>query len=1115
MSQGKLWLRISRRRNTVQNQAYRHDSAEVLEQTFLRDVDDLKPIDKHRCRKYLAAQNLFYGSNLSCNTCCLYMAMGKLKWLATGAICLAGVAMSFAVWSSNDSALLGLSWPWGKSFPAPAAANLILLLLVGVMLACFAPAMRESAGRPVLPLRARTIIFYTWLLLNLYWFVEGIRYRDFQKKPKWLKHRSAQPLSESTAHLLRLSYGVGMAACWPLLANLFVVLLPVDRTLLLLSCLGVGHEDGVLSHALCGTAVWCWATAHALLTQGPMLAAGLWRVIMLPPRDGSEGKGISNFMGLMAWLLLCGLGASSLAPVRRAAFNTFLRLHLLLAPAILLMACLHDSKVFWYGMLGAVLYGADLVQRIVLRRRAAVATATVYPLALQPLSPSLSAGRKAAVATAVNAVAAAAARSALEDLGAAAAAAIDSPQSAVATAAATAAAAAAARSLTGCDDGGGEEGGGSSSSGGGGVSFVVLRVPTGGPPGCCAGQHIYLKVPSVSRWEWHPYSVAAHDDSGFAVVVKAGGDWERRLCGELRRRAAKQQEQQGRGRRGMRPEGAAAAAGSGHSAHIEVQYEGLYGTPDLQAAAAAADRVLLFAGGAGITPIASVLQSLLLQTQMHTPQGPHPHRDPPSHRGVTTRQPQQQQQQLLPPAGGRRVGVAAASADHDSKHGNRFNGYANGHTADVAAGTTPGFHGLHLDAVKSGFGEQVPTAVAVIPAVSSSPLTTDAAAATAGAAVSCVAASAMAAAVRRGARVHLVWSVTQQSDAQPLLPLLRAASAAGWSADLHCTRQLPPAPLAAFVCSDGGTAVPLLQPPLTAAANGTATATADQPPLPPAEATAAAAPVNRFPKPPLSNRVQVSAGKGAVEAATEATAPPPWHLNGAACWAVAAFAAVLGGLGRALGGGVMGTQHCDVAADTATLAAVSAASAAAGGGGSGASTSTVSAAVKAWVASVRQAFTAVASLGSSSGGDGSTLGMDEALETSGSGPLRRLVSSLIHLTRDGCPATLDPSSQHYMHAHAQQLGDLHGSGVAKAAGVVSLRVCRVYGMPDPELCVKCDPFKTRSPLEQMWPCCSAPVCYYGTRLAPLLGWVLGVALGALMACLVWRLWRQRRAVKLG
>ncbi len=34
----------------------------------------------------------------------------------------------------------------------------------------------------------------------------------------------------------------------------------------------------------------------------------------------------------------------------------------------------------------------------------------------------------------------------------------------------------------------------------------------------------------MSRWEWHPYSVAAHDDRSFAVVVKAGGDWERRLC---------------------------------------------------------------------------------------------------------------------------------------------------------------------------------------------------------------------------------------------------------------------------------------------------------------------------------------------------------------------------------------------------------------------------------------------------------------------------------------------------------------------------------------------------------------------------------------------------------
>jgi hypothetical protein len=92
-----------------------------------------------------------------------------------------------------------------------------------------------------------------------------IRERDFSK-PSWLKQTRvpsrAQHFSQTVLRLLRLLYGVGMACAWPLLANLFVVLLPVDRTLFLLACLGAGHEEGVLAHALCGTAVWVWATAH-------------------------------------------------------------------------------------------------------------------------------------------------------------------------------------------------------------------------------------------------------------------------------------------------------------------------------------------------------------------------------------------------------------------------------------------------------------------------------------------------------------------------------------------------------------------------------------------------------------------------------------------------------------------------------------------------------------------------------------------------------------------------------------------------------------------------------------------------------------------------------------
>ncbi|PNH08218.1 hypothetical protein TSOC_005222 [Tetrabaena socialis] len=683
-----------------------------------------------------------------------------------------------------------LAWrppPW---LP-PHVANASLLALAGLV---YTLVSRGSNVRPPLPLRARAVVFYCWLLLNAVWFVAGIRERDFSKKPRWLKQSllpsAAQHFSEPTHRALRLSYGIGMAACQPLLANLFLVLLPVDRTLFLLSCLGAGHEDGVLAHALCGSAVWAWATLHALLTQAPMLAAGLWSVIALPPMDGTDTKGLKNFMGLLAWLLLCGLGASSLAPIRRRLFNAFQFLHIYLFGAVLLLGCLHDGKVFWYGMLGMLLYGADLVQRWALRRRAT--------------------------------------------------------------------------------------------------------------------------VPRVSAWEWHPYSVAAHDDSSFALVVKAGGDWERRL----RRLVAVE----------------AAAAGGGCSAQLEVVYEGLYGTPDLQAAAGAADRVLLFAGGAGITPIASVLQSLLLRQQQQQ-------------QGCQQQQQQSQQQPRV------------ANGSCVVQNGGCPWTYGAPLYGSAPATAQPAHPPEHCSGTQEGQAQ-------------GARLERD------GEAAAPRSQGAMLGACQR-ARVRL-------SDAQAMLPLLNAAAASGCGVDLYCTR--PHEPQACV------------------------------------------------------------------------------HLAGAACWAVAAAAAAVGAAGRAIGGALVLTYHCPVVAASLLEAA------GAGGGGD-----VVALARAAFLLPARQAAVA----------GGTHHGWLGGLLAGGGGG------------SGSCPTALAPDA---------------GGGGRGEGKAVEVRVCRVRGWPGaPELCVKCDPIKQLPPEQQAWPCCSARVCFFGAHLAPLLGWLLGAAAGAWLACLAWRLvWRLRQ-----
>ncbi|KAG2485733.1 hypothetical protein HYH03_015542 [Edaphochlamys debaryana] len=660
-----------------------------------------------------------------------------------------------------------------------------------------------------------------------------------------------------------------MASAWPLLGNLAVLLLPMDRALMIMSSLGAGHEDGVLAHALCGTAVWVWAAMHAILVQSAMLAAGLWSIIVLPPADGSESKSLTNFMGLLAFMCVCVLGVSSLARLRRRAFNVFQWLHITLAPLVLAFACLHDHKVFRFALLGAVLYGSDVAARLVLRRRRATATATVYPC----ISPG-----HAGVA--------------LSD---------------------------------------------SCSS-----RHVVLRIHTGAPPGCFPGQHVWIKVPSVSGWEWHPYSVAAYDGSSFALVIKATGDWERRLCKAVEQASA------------------LTAAGGGELAGVplDVCYEGLYGTSDLQAAVASSDHIQLFAGGSGITPLASIIEAMLL------------------------------------------ISPAPADATPPSKRPSAA-GAANGHGPLSAPAVAP---------APVGAAQEMPA--------------------------------------HMGPRVQLIWAVTQETDTKPLMPLLSAAAARGWQIDIHCTRQQP------------GEHPHSLQ--LTHTSHASQVYSADHHTHAHSHSHAHGRPAHAA----LHVTARSGAPVGSAEAAPAKPPCPPWRLHGGAGWAVAALAAGVGAVGCALGTLASSTHTCTVSASAKTSS----------GDKEG---------VVGWTRSVRAAFTAHAA--------GAARTAAAAEEESGAGGWRRLAGAVLRGLGGGevssCPQELR----------------------VRGSPSVALRVCRAWGREDPILCVKCDPFKARSPLEAAWTCCPARECYYGPQLAPLIGWVLGAMLGAFLACYIWRAWSRRAA----
>lgn len=124
-------------------------------------------------------------------------------------------------------------------------------------------------------------------------------------------------------------------------------------------------------------------------------------------------------------------------------------------------------------------------------------------------------------------------------------------------------------------------------------NVLCLAVPRPFP--FVAGQAVLLRVPALSRHQWHPFTIAsAPADPMLRLYVKAAGDWTGALLDLWRSTAA----------------AAAAAAGSGGDGgggaggSLIVQLQGPYGAPSQYATAY--DRLVLVGAGIGATPFVSV-----------------------------------------------------------------------------------------------------------------------------------------------------------------------------------------------------------------------------------------------------------------------------------------------------------------------------------------------------------------------------------------------------------------------------------------------------------------------------------------------------------------------------
>lgn len=161
------WVPGARRRV----QLHQNDKFAQLDISFLPKKDVL--YDAYEARHMFKTKFLSYSKGSFGR--CWYCISIPTNWMQSIVVLAAGVAITFAIWLSDDSSIAGLRWPWEKHISPPAAANVILMMLVGIGYLLLGPHVRRGgvATRALMPHSAKALIWLTWLALNVFWFIAG------------------------------------------------------------------------------------------------------------------------------------------------------------------------------------------------------------------------------------------------------------------------------------------------------------------------------------------------------------------------------------------------------------------------------------------------------------------------------------------------------------------------------------------------------------------------------------------------------------------------------------------------------------------------------------------------------------------------------------------------------------------------------------------------------------------------------------------------------------------------------------------------------------------------------------------------------------------------------
>ncbi len=122
----------------------------------------------------------------------------------------------------------------------------------------------------------------------------------------------------------------------------------------------------------------------------------------------------------------------------------------------------------------------------------------------------------------------------------------------------------------------------------------VSRLDIAQPPGFAfkAADYVFLRIPAISRHEWHPFTISSAPEhpGTFSVHIRSAGNWTNAIFDHLEK--------------------------TPKCLPLKVEVDGPYGTPS--AGVMGAEHVVLIGAGIGVTPFASILQSMLLSDQAHT-----------------------------------------------------------------------------------------------------------------------------------------------------------------------------------------------------------------------------------------------------------------------------------------------------------------------------------------------------------------------------------------------------------------------------------------------------------------------------------------------------------------